>query len=158
MASAYATIGNGGVRTPVVLVDRCTAADGTVVKPDADAGERVVSAAAARDTVGMLENVATKGWLKAEVAVPGYRVAMKTGTAQRPDGRGGYAKGYLVSMAGLAPADDPRYVVYVVLNDPVKMNTSQATAPVFRQVLTRVLQQEGVVPSGSTSPDLPMGY
>jgi cell division protein FtsI (penicillin-binding protein 3) len=58
-------------------------------------------------------------------------------------------------MAGVAPADHPKYVVYVDLDAPSKMNTSQATAPVFRQVMARVLQQHGVLPSGSKSPDLP---
>jgi cell division protein FtsI (penicillin-binding protein 3) len=155
MASAYATIANGGVREPVRLVDGCTAADGTVTKPAIPAATRVISAAAARSTVAMLENVATKGWLAADVRIPGYRVGIKTGTAQESDGSGAYSKGFLVSMAGVAPADSPKYVVYVDLDAPSKMNTSQATAPVFRQVMARVLQQHDVVPSGSRSPDLP---
>ena len=45
--------------------------------------------------------------------------------------------------------------VYVVLDDPVRMNTSQATAPVWRDVMARALQAGGVVPSGTRSPDLP---
>jgi cell division protein FtsI (penicillin-binding protein 3) len=155
MASAYATIANGGVKQPVRLVDGCTAADGTVTRPATPAGTRVISAAAARSTVAMLENVAAKGWLAADVKIPGYRIGIKTGTAQESDGRGAYAKGFLVSMAGVAPADHPEYVVYVDLDAPSKMNTSQATAPVFRQVMARVLQQHGVLPSGSKSPDLP---
>jgi cell division protein FtsI (penicillin-binding protein 3) len=57
-------------------------------------------------------------------------------------------------MAGVAPAEAPRYVVYVDLDDAVKMNTSQATAPVFRQVMARVLQQNGIAPSGKASPSL----
>lgn len=158
MASAYATIANGGVKLPVRLVDGCTAADGTVTRPREPAPTRVVSAAAARSTVSMLENVATKGWLASEVRIPGYRVAIKTGTAQESDGSGRYSPLFLVSMAGVAPADHPKYVVYVDLNAPSKMNTSQATAPVFRQVMARVLQQHDVVPSGSTSPDLPTGW
>jgi cell division protein FtsI (penicillin-binding protein 3) len=121
-------------------------------------GRQVISAGAARDTVDMLENVATKGWLASQVAIPGYRVAMKTGTAQQPDGNGGYTKSYLVSMAGMAPADDPQYVVSVNLADPVNMNTSAASAPIFRDVMTQVLKDHGVVPSGSTSPDLAAGY
>lgn len=153
VASAYATIANGGVRMPVSLVDSCTDADGRVHAESAE-GARVISAKAARQTVRMLENVATKGWLAPDVRMPGYRVGIKTGTAQESDGAGGYAKGYLVSMAGVAPAEDPRYVVYVDLDDAVKMNTSQATAPVFRQVMARVLQQRGVAPSGTTSPSL----
>lgn len=154
LASAYATIANGGVRMPVSLVDSCTDADGTVHAAKPAAGTRVISASAATRTVRMLENVATKGWLAADVRMPGYRVGIKTGTAQESDGAGGYAKGYLVSMAGVAPAEAPRYVVYVDLDDAVKMNTSQATAPVFRQVMARVLQQNGVAPSGTTSPSL----
>jgi cell division protein FtsI (penicillin-binding protein 3) len=103
----------------------------------------------------MLENVATKGWLASDVTIPGYRVGIKTGTAQEADGSGGYSKNYLVSMAGVAPADAPKYVVYVALSQPTKMNTSQATAPIWRQVMARALQAGDVVPSGSTSPDLP---
>jgi cell division protein FtsI (penicillin-binding protein 3) len=155
MASAYATIANGGVRMPVQLVSSCRAADGSVHRTATGKGTRVISATAAAGTVRMLENVATKGWLANQVRIHGYRVGIKTGTAQESDGRGAYAKGFLVSMAGVAPADHPKYVVYVDLDAPSKMNTSEATAPVFRQVMARVLQQNGVVPSGTTSPDLP---
>ena len=158
MASAYQTIANGGVREPVRLVDSCTTASGTVRRVTTGSARRVVSASAAADTVKMLENVATKGWLAADVTIPGYRVAIKTGTAQESDGKGGYSKGYLVSMAGIAPADDPEYVVYVDLDAPSKMNTSQATAPVWRAVMARALQAGGVVPSGSSSPDLPTAW
>jgi cell division protein FtsI (penicillin-binding protein 3) len=154
MASAYATIANGGVKLPVSLVESCTDANGTVHPVPRAPGTRVIAESAATRTVRMLENVATKGWLAADVRMPGYRVGIKTGTAQESDGTGGYAKGYLVSMAGVAPAEAPRYVVYVDLDDAVKMNTSQATAPVLRQVMARVLQQNGVAPSGRTSPSL----
>ncbi len=155
MASAYQALANGGVRLPTRLVQSCTDADGSVHPVQAGSPTRALSASAATGTVRMLENVATKGWLASQVRIPGYRVAIKTGTAQETDGQGGYSKGYLVSMAGIAPADDPRYVVYVALSKPARMNTSEATAPVFRQVMARALQAGGVVPSGSVSPDLP---
>ena len=73
----------------------------------------------------MLEMVYQQGWLANVWNIPGYRVATKTGTAQMPDGNGGYSHGYLVSVSGFAPADDPQYVVSVSLADPVNMNTSQ---------------------------------
>jgi cell division protein FtsI (penicillin-binding protein 3) len=158
MASAYQTIANGGVRLPVRLVDSCTKADGTVTTGPTGTPTRAISKAAAGSTVSMLENVATKGWLRADVAIPGYRVATKTGTAQEVDASGGYSKNYLVSMAGVAPAEKPKYVVYVALSQPTKMNTSQATAPIWRDVMARALQAGGVVPSGSTSPDLPASW
>ncbi|BDI22398.1 penicillin-binding protein 2 [Herbiconiux sp. L3-i23] len=158
VASIYQTIANGGVRMPVSLVAGCRLPDGTLTDAAPTEGTRVISESAARTTVDMLENVATKGWLANQVEIPGYRVAIKTGTAQQPDGNGGYSKSYLVSMAGTAPADDPQYVVSVNLADPVNMNTSGATAPIFRDVMTQVLKAHEVVPSGSSSPDLPAEF
>jgi cell division protein FtsI (penicillin-binding protein 3) len=155
MASAYQTLANGGVRLPVRLVDSCTKADGTVQKVTTGSATRVVSASAATTTLRMLENVATQGWLASEVKIPGYRVATKTGTAQEVDASGGYSKNYLVSMAGVAPADDPKYVVYVALSQPTKLNSSLASAPIWQKVMARALQTGGVVPSGTTSPHLP---
>jgi len=158
MASAYQALANRGVRLPVRLVASCTDADGVRHPVTTGGARRVISAKAATSTVRMLENVATKGWLRDFVRIPGYRIATKTGTAQESDGRGGYAEGYLVSLAGIAPAESPRYVVYVVLDAPSRMNTSQATAPVFQKVMSRALQAGGVVPSGRSSPDLPAGW
>ncbi|THG33467.1 peptidoglycan D,D-transpeptidase FtsI family protein [Naasia lichenicola] len=153
-ASIYQAIGNGGVRMPVSLVSGCRAADGTITDAPATAGSQVVSPQAARETVDMLENVATKGWLASRIAIPGYRIATKTGTAQHSDGNGDYADTFNVSLAGLAPAEDPQYVVSVSLGDPVRMNNSGATAPIFREVMAQVLKQFQVIPSGSSSPDI----
>jgi cell division protein FtsI (penicillin-binding protein 3) len=158
MASAYQTLANGGVRLPVRLVDSCTKADGSVEKVTTGSATRAISTSAARSTVNMLENVATKGWLASQVRIPGYRIGIKTGTAQEVDASGGYSKNYLVSMAGVAPADDPKYVVYVALSQPTELNSSLATAPVWRKVMARALQSGGVVPSGSSSPDLPASW
>ncbi|HEY8588045.1 MAG TPA: penicillin-binding transpeptidase domain-containing protein, partial [Naasia sp.] len=158
VASIYQTIGNGGVRLPVTLVEGCRLSDGTLTDTPGATGTQVISPEAARATVDMLENVATKGWLAKQIRIDGYRIATKTGTAQQPDGQGGYTDSYLVSLAGLAPADDPRFVVTVSLADPVNMNTSGAAAPVFHDVMAHLLTAYGVVPSGSESPDLPAGY
>jgi len=154
MSSVYQTIANGGVRMPVQLVSGCRAADGTLSEVPAADGTQVVSASAARDTADMLEMVYQKGWLADVWDIPGYRVAAKTGTAQMPDGNGGYTKGYLVSVSGFAPADDPQYVVSVSLADPVNMNSSAASAPIFQEVMSQVLKKYRAVPSGATAPDL----
>lgn len=154
ISSVYQTIANGGVRLPVQLVSGCRAADGTVTNAPAEQGTQVVSASAARDTADMLEMVHQEGWLANVWDIPGYRVAAKTGTAQMPDGEGGYTKGYLVSVSGFAPADDPQYVVSVSLADPVNMNSSAASAPVFQEVMSQVLKKYRAVPSGAAAPDL----
>ncbi len=154
IASAYQTLANGGVRMPVRLVDGCTDADGDETVPQSD-GTRVVSEAAADQTSQMLERVYLEGWLADKWEIPGYRVAAKTGTAQVPDGNGGYLSGYLVSVSGFAPADDPQFVVSVSIMNPVKMNSSAASAPVFQQVMSQVLKKYRTVPSGAPAPELP---
>jgi cell division protein FtsI (penicillin-binding protein 3) len=156
LASAYQTIANGGVRMPVQLVEGC--GDEADAGTDADAaseGTRVISADAATQTAAMLERVYLDGWLADEWEIPGYRVAAKTGTAQFPDGNGGYRSEYLVSVSGFAPADDPEFVVSVSIMNPVKMNSSAASAPVFQQVMSQVLKKYRTVPSGAAAPELP---
>lgn len=154
IASAYQTIANGGVRMPVSLVDGCTTADGETTSPPTT-GERVISEKAADQTSQMLERVYAEGWLADTWNIPGYRVAAKTGTAQVANGEGGYLPGYLVSVSGFAPADDPEFVVSVSINNPVKMNSSAASAPVFQKVMSQVLKKYRTVPSGAPAPDLP---
>jgi cell division protein FtsI (penicillin-binding protein 3) len=150
IASAYQTIANGGVRMPVRLVDGC--GDDAAAHSD---GTRVVSEQAADQTSQMLERVYLEGWLADKWEIPGYRVAAKTGTAQVPDGNGHYLTGYLVSVSGFAPADDPQFVVSVSIMNPVKMNSSAASAPVFQQVMSQVLKKYRTVPSGAPAPELP---
>lgn len=154
IASVYQTIANGGVRMPVTLVDGCENDDGTATTAPTQ-GEQVISAEAAAETSQMLERVYQDAWLSDEWSIPGYRVAAKTGTAQVPDGDGGYLKGYLVSVSGFAPADDPQFVVSVSIMNPVKMNSSAASAPVFQEVMSQVLKKYRTVPSGAPAPELP---
>ncbi len=154
IASAYQTLANGGLRMPVRLVDGCTDADGEASVPQSE-GTRVISENAADQTSQMLERVYLEGWLADKWEIPGYRVAAKTGTAQVPDGNGGYLRGYLVSVSGFAPADDPQFVVSVSIMNPVKMNSSAASAPVFQQVMSQVLKKYRTVPSGAPAPELP---
>jgi cell division protein FtsI (penicillin-binding protein 3) len=154
IASAYQAIANGGVRMPVQLVESCTDAEGEVSETKEE-GTRVLSEQAAAETSQMLEQVYTQGWLADEWNIPGYRVAAKTGTAQVPDGNGGYRKEYLVSVSGFAPADDPQFVVSVSYMNAVKMNSSAASAPVFQQVMSQVLKKYRTIPSGAPAPDLP---
>ncbi|WP_104191890.1 penicillin-binding protein 2 [Cryobacterium sp. Y82] len=155
VASIYQTIANDGVRMPVQLVAGCRQADGTMTNVPDQVGTRVLSEKAANETSDVLEMVYQKSWVHSKWNIPGYRVAAKTGTAQMPDGQGGYSDGYLVSVSGYAPADDPQYVVSVSIADPVKLNTSAAPAPVFQEIMSQVLKKYRAVPSGATAPDLP---
>ncbi|PJJ55098.1 peptidoglycan D,D-transpeptidase FtsI family protein [Compostimonas suwonensis] len=155
VASIYQTLGNKGVRMPVQLVEGCRQPDGTITDAPAAQGTQVVSESAATQTVNALESVVTDGWLSDTLTIPGYRVAAKTGTAQMSDGNGAYSHSYLVSLAGIAPADDPQYVVSVNIANPVTITSSAASAPVFQEIMTQVLKTYRVKPSTEPSPNLP---
>ncbi|MDQ1579230.1 MAG: hypothetical protein QOD05_5, partial [Microbacteriaceae bacterium] len=152
MVSAYQALANGGVRIPLTLVAACKNADGTVTKAPQAAPTRVISAQTASTTLGMMESVITKGELAKQLNIPGYRIAGKTGTAQQPDGKGGYLPSYYVSVMGVAPADNPQYVVSVNLGYPTTLTSSAAAAPLFKTIMSQVLKTYRVKPSTSTPP------
>lgn len=148
VASAYQAIANGGVKVPLSLVESCTAADGTVVKASQSKPERIIQESTANEISRMIENVAVQGGLAEDIVVPGYRIASKTGTAEVPDGNGGYKPGvYFTSMVGYAPVDDPQYVVVVTLDEPTRVTSSAATASGFQKAMTQVLKTYRVLPS-----------
>ncbi|HPT96107.1 MAG TPA: penicillin-binding protein 2 [Microbacteriaceae bacterium] len=155
VAGAYQAIANGGLKMPLRLVESCTRPDGTVVEPDLPKPEQIISEKVADDTALMVENVMAQGQLQKALAIPGYRVAAKTGTAEVAI-PGGYKAGvYFTSLAGFAPADDPKYVVVVTLEEPTAIRSSAATAPAFQKAMTQVLKTYRVLPSSSETPLLP---
>jgi cell division protein FtsI (penicillin-binding protein 3) len=157
VASIYQTLGNGGVRMPLTLVEGCIAADGTVTDLPSTEGVRAVSEQAADQTVQMLEVVATQGGLKREVVIPGYRVGIKTGTAQVAE-NGRYGTDRVVSVAGLAPAENPQYAVIVTYGKPDTIKTSAAAAPSFKKIMTQVLKTFRVTPSTEPAPTIPVAW
>lgn len=155
LAGAYQAIANGGVRLPLTLVEGCTRPDGTVTELPPTKGSRVISDASSKTVVNMLESVVTGGELGPALRIPGYRVAAKSGTAQvaGPNGAG-YTSDRIVSLAGIAPAENPQYVVLVTYTKPAIMKSSAAAAPTFQKIMTQVLKTYRVPPSTtpSTSP------
>jgi cell division protein FtsI (penicillin-binding protein 3) len=153
VASVYATIANGGVRLTPKLVESTTGPNGVTVPTAPSQAVRVVSAEVAKQVSDMLEGVTTDQGTAPLARIPGYRVAGKTGTAQRADGKGGYT-GYTASFVGFAPADKPQLVVEVVLQDPVIGSHfgGSIAAPVFQQVMSFALAAEGIAPTGTTPP------
>ncbi|MCU1528326.1 MAG: hypothetical protein JWP75_2089 [Frondihabitans sp.] len=155
-ASIYQTLANGGVRMPVKLVKGCRHADGTMTDVPSSTGTRAVSAQAATDVVHMLENTIPEGTLQGMQPISGYNVAAKTGTAQIADAPGGgYGSDYIISVAGIAPAENPQYVVLVTFNKPTTLKTSFAAAPAFREIMSQVLETYRVKPSTTAPTNLP---
>jgi cell division protein FtsI (penicillin-binding protein 3) len=159
VAGIFQTLGNHGVRLPAQLVESCTAPDGTVSMTPSTEGVTAVSPWAADTTVNMLESVVSAGDLKDVLTIPGYRVAAKTGTAEmaRSDGTG-YGSDRVVSVAGIAPAEDPKYVVVVTFTKPSTMKTSAAAAPTFNKIMSQVLEMYRVPPSTEPAPAIPQTW
>ena len=158
MSNAYQAIANNGKLIPATLVESCTMPDGTVIKPDVPETTQVIKPESARTTVDMMENFVTQGWITKEVTVPGYRVAMKTGTAQQPDGAGGYKAEYVVSNMGMIPADDPQYVITVVIAEPKISFTSMVCPPVFKAIEQQVIKRYRIKPSQGAAPVFPIRF
>ena len=157
VASAYQALGNDGVRLPLTLVEGCEWPDGTVTETPKTEGVRVVSKSAANQTVQMMENVVTQGWLANELQIPGYRVAAKTGTAQVAE-NGRYGNNYVISVAGMVPAENPEYVVILTFGEPDTLKTSGAAAPTFKKIMTQVIKTFTVTPSTKAAPTIPQTY
>ncbi len=156
MASMYQAIANGGVRIEPRLVAAVTGPDGRAAPQPEPERTRVVSEATAADVAYMLEAVVGPEGTAPLGQIEGFRVAGKTGTAQRANPECGcYAGGgYVTTFVGFAPADEPRYVVAVDLERPDSdAEGGQVAAPVFADVMRYALTADGVVPSGAPRPE-----
>lgn len=147
MATVYATVANDGVwHTPRLVTG---IVDGQGRRQDVEPAERqVISRATARALRLMLRSVVDEG-TGTRAAVPNYSVGGKTGTTRRFDeAAGGYTDQVVASFIGMAPVDEPRLVVAVVLDapDPEFASGGIAAAPIFAEVMERALQQMGVGP------------
>ena len=162
MTAAINTIANGGVRvSPSLIQGSATTEDGTVVGTDTTTERRVVSERAAHQTMLMMERVLDpEEGVAPGAAVPGYRVAGKTGTAQAVGEECGCYDGtFDVSFAGFAPADDPRFTVYVVVKNPSNGGGGGSVAgPAFAKVMSYALKRYAVPPTGSQPSRLPVEW
>ncbi|MGI8536703.1 MAG: peptidoglycan D,D-transpeptidase FtsI family protein [Mycobacteriales bacterium] len=154
MASVYATVANDGVRVTPTIFKSSTDATGRVAPAAAPERTRVLQPEIAAQLRGMLEGVTNEGGTAVKAAIPGYRVAGKTGTAQRVvDGR--YDGSYTASFVGFAPADAPRLAVSVSIQAPKNGYYGGTVAgPVFRDIMSFALRSMRVPPTGAVSPTL----
>jgi len=150
VAAAYGALANRGVLMRPYLVSRVTDPDGVVLLENQPTRVRqAVTERTARQVIQMLEGVVQKDGTAPRGALEAYRVAGKTGTAQKPDPVArGYSDKRIASFAGVVPADEPRLVVYVVVDEPkTDVYGGLVAAPAFREVATAVLPYLGVPPS-----------
>lgn len=153
LAFAMGAIANGGKLMEPLLVTRVTDESGTLVQEYVPRVRReVVSPNVARTVAQMLGAVVSEGGTGLEAAIPGFRTAGKTATAQKADPRTGkYSQDhYVASFAGFAPLEAPRVVVSVVIDDPmVGHYGGDVAGPVFRRIGGAALRYLGAVPAGT---------
>lgn len=148
-ASVYQAIANNGTRLPVNMIAGVQQPGGDWIKPaDQRKPVQVVSPAVATQVRTMLSGVVTDKGTAAKAGVPGYNVAGKTGTADLYDAKVGKYRGFTASFIGMAPANDPKYIVAVALQRPkTTIFGGEIAAPVFSQVTGYLLRARAVPPS-----------
>lgn len=137
MAQAYAAIANGGILRAPRIVRRV---DGKLVS--APRGRRVISESTARDVREMLEGVVAPGGTASEVAINGYKLAGKTGTANKIDATTGeYSESrYVASFVGFAPALHPKLLIEVIVDEPqTEIYGGVVAAPAFEKIASFAL-------------------
>ncbi|CAA0131308.1 Penicillin-binding protein PbpB [Mycolicibacterium vanbaalenii] len=155
MTGMYQAIANDGVRIPPRIVKATVASDSTRTEEPRPDGVRVVSAETARTVRDMFRSVVQRDprgiqqGTGPQAAVDGYQIAGKTGTAQQINPGCGcyYDDVYWITFAGMAPADDPRYVVGVMLDAPHRAadgSPGSSGAPLFHEIASWLLQRENV--------------
>ena len=148
--SVFATIANNGVRVSPTVIAGTQDASGHFTPAANRTTTRVVSEDTARELRLMMESVVSPTGTAPSAAIPGYRVAGKTGTAWRYNDKTGGYSGYTASFIGFAPADAPRYVINVTIQDPHNgYYGGLLGGPVFKKVMTFVLQTKHVAPTGT---------
>lgn len=144
LATAYATIANGGKQVRPTLVHGRSQRE----------GEQVLSPAAAHTALQLLRQVVSRGTARS-ANIEGYEVAGKTGTADKPRPQGGYYKNKVVAtLASVFPASDPQYVLVLSLDEPTaglagggESRTAGATAaPVAGEMIRRLAPLLGLRP------------
>ena len=148
--SVFATIANDGVRVSPTVIAGTSDSSGNYTPSATRESVRVISSDTAAKMRLMMESVVSSNGTAPSAAIPGYRVAGKTGTAQRIDDTCGCYRGYTASFIGFAPADNPAYVISVTIQDPKGLHWGgYLGGPVFKKVMSFVLQSKGIAPTGT---------
>ncbi|OBG87255.1 cell division protein FtsI [Mycobacterium sp. NS-7484] len=165
MAAMYQTIANDGVRIPPRIIKSTIGPDGSRTDEPRPEGVRVVSAETARTVRNMFRAIVQRDPMGVQqgtgpqAAVEGYQIAGKTGTAQQINPACGcyYNDVYWITFAGMAPADDPRYVVGIMMDAPHRAadgSPGSSAAPLFHNIASWLLQRHNVPLSPDPGPRL----
>ena len=150
-AMIFQALGNKGVRLKPRIVDAIIDADGTEHKRAVEPGERMVSEQTAASCLTLMENVVEQGHAR-PAKVTGYRVGGKTGTAETPSEKGGY-DGNTTSFIGVAPIENPQFLVAVTMQRPEGSVGTNGTTAEFSKIMEKTLHTYNV-PRSTGEPEL----
>nr|WP_160110944.1 penicillin-binding protein 2 [Mycolicibacterium houstonense] len=165
MTAMYQTIANDGVRIPPRIIKSTIAPDGSRTDEPRPEGVRVVTPETARTVRNMFRAIVQRDprgvqqGTGPQAAVEGYQIAGKTGTAQQINPACGcyYNDVYWITFAGMAPADDPRYVIGIMMDAPHRAadgSPGSSAAPLFHNIASWLLQRHNVPLSADPGPEL----
>jgi cell division protein FtsI/penicillin-binding protein 2 len=153
MITAMSSIANAGKLMKPMIVSEIRDETGRLVASfTPEAVRDVISRETALKIVSALKDVVSKQGTAQKAGVPGFRVAGKTGTAQKVDPRGGYMSGhYVTSFVGFMPADDPKFTLLVLLDDPTmkqgEVFGGTVAAPVFARIAEKTARYLDLQPT-----------
>jgi cell division protein FtsI (penicillin-binding protein 3) len=155
--SVFATIANEGVRAVPHIVAGTSNQNGHYTPKANDSGVRVVDKEVAKTLSLMMESVVAEGGTAPSAQIPGYRVAGKTGTANRFNDKCRCYSGYTASFIGFAPAENPRFVMSITIQDPKGIHWGgYLGGPVFKEVISYALKSYQIAPSGKLNEPYPL--
>lgn len=148
MVAGVAAIAAGGTYRAPRLVARVVGADGKVEVPPVAPARRVMSEGAAKQMNEIMQGVTETGGTARQAAIDGYRVAGKTGTAQKVSGGRYDSSRWVASFFGFAPADDPRVATIVIIDEPQGVHLGGVVAaPVWKEIVEQALRYLHVPPA-----------
>lgn len=155
--SIFATIANDGVRVEPTVIAGTVDSHGHFTPAKERKSVRVISPETAKTMRLMMESVVGPNGTAPSAAIAGYRIAGKTGTAERVDPVTGRYSGYTASFIGFAPADNPRYVINVTIQAPQGMHWGGVLGgPVFKEVMSYVLETKRIPPTNTKIKPMPL--
>lgn len=155
LTNAIATVANKGIKRQQSIIKSVTDANGHTTYPAQPAGTRVIDESVAATTMSAMESASAH--YTAFAGVPGYRVAAKSGTAQVP-GPNGQLSSIISDWAGVIPADNPRFVVTVVMKNPQGVYGGLTSGPLFKKISEFLMQKYQVPPSTPQNNAIPVTW
>lgn len=156
----FQTVANNGVHVPPSFVAGTTDPEGRYTEVPVAQGKRIISEETATTLTTIMQQIPAAGGTAPDAAVPGYHVAGKTSTASRIDPTTGRYSGVTASFIGFAPAEDPEYVVAVVVQRPTRISEygGVIAGPVFSSIMRYALQKGGIEPATTPPVTVPLEY